>query len=152
MTSEAMRTQFNVQSAILSILTFSLAIALTVKSEAQPLPNGKHVDSQGDRFYQIDQWLPTPNDQRTASGAPGPEYWQQRADYKISIALDDIKQFYRDIGIHLHEDRLTNARCVEVEAHVASHADMEVLGPNLQPVGSDGREGEVTVGPCDGRA
>ena len=92
MTSEAMRTQFNVQSAILSILTFSLAIALTVKSEAQPLPNGKHVDSQGDRFYQIDQWLPTPNDQRTASGAPGPEYWQQRADYKISIALDDINQ------------------------------------------------------------
>ena len=92
MTSEAMRTQFNVQSAILSILTFSLAIALTVRSEAQPLPNGKHVDSQGDRFYQIDQWLPTPNDQRTASGAPGPEYWQQRADYKISIALDDINQ------------------------------------------------------------
>ena len=92
MTSEAMRTQFNVQSAILFILTFSLAIALTVKSEAQPLPNGKHVDSQGDRFYQIDQWLPTPNDQRTASGAPGPEYWQQRADYKISIALDDINQ------------------------------------------------------------
>ncbi len=92
MTSEAMRTQFNVQSSILSILTFSLAIALTVKSEAQPLPNGKHVDSQGDRFYQIDQWLPTPNDQRTASGAPGPEYWQQRADYKISIALDDINQ------------------------------------------------------------
>ncbi len=38
---------------------------------AQPLPNDKHSDSV-DRFYQIESWLPTPNDQRTASGAPGP--------------------------------------------------------------------------------
>ena len=59
---------------------------------AQPLPNPKHDDSQGDRFFQIDQWLPTPNDQRTASGAPGPEYWQQRADYQILINLDDANQ------------------------------------------------------------
>jgi hypothetical protein len=72
-------------SLILAICSLSIA-------NAQPLPNPKHSDSHGDRFYQIDQWLPTPNDQRTASGAPGPEYWQQRADYQISVTLDDSNQ------------------------------------------------------------
>ncbi len=72
--------------------TSILAILGLSSLNAQPLPNPKHSDSQGDRFYQIDQWLPTPNDQRTASGAPGPEYWQQRADYQISVTLDDDNQ------------------------------------------------------------
>lgn len=69
-----------------------MGLSFCITATAQPLPNPKHTDSQGDRFYQIDEWLPTPNDQRTASGAPGPEYWQQRADYKISVALDDANQ------------------------------------------------------------
>ena len=36
--------------------------------------------------------MPTPNTYRTASGAPGKDYWQQRADYKIELTLDDVKQ------------------------------------------------------------
>ncbi len=32
--------------------------------------------------------LPTPNGVRSASGAPGPRYWQQRADYTIRATLD----------------------------------------------------------------
>src|SRR2546428_6432298 len=32
--------------------------------------------------------LPAPNRVRSASGAPGPDYWQQRADYVIRAALD----------------------------------------------------------------
>lgn len=32
--------------------------------------------------------LPTPNDQRTGAGRPGPRYWQQRADYRITATLD----------------------------------------------------------------
>lgn len=34
------------------------------------------------------EW-PSANEQRLASGAPGPAYWQQQADYKISVTLDD---------------------------------------------------------------
>lgn len=34
--------------------------------------------------------LPTPNRVRTASGAPGPDYWQQRVDYRIDVALDPV--------------------------------------------------------------
>ena len=42
-----------------------------------------------DAFRQLDVDLPTPNVYRTASGAPGVQYWQQRADYKISVTLDE---------------------------------------------------------------
>ena len=44
------------------------------------------------RFRQLGQELPTPNVYRTASGAPGHEYYQQQADYNMSITLDDETQ------------------------------------------------------------
>ncbi len=44
------------------------------------------------KFKQLKQELATPNVYRTASGAPGHEYWQQKANYKIAINLDDTKQ------------------------------------------------------------
>ena len=44
------------------------------------------------KFRQLKQELPTPNSYRTASGAPGHEYYQQKADYKMDIILDDEKQ------------------------------------------------------------
>lgn len=33
--------------------------------------------------------LPTPNSVRTMTGAPGPDYWQQRVDYDIDASLDE---------------------------------------------------------------
>lgn len=42
-----------------------------------------------DAFRQLDVDLPTANVYRTASGAPGSQYWQQRADYKIKVSLDE---------------------------------------------------------------
>src|SRR5882762_10443753 len=44
------------------------------------------------KFEQLDQVLPTPNTYRTASGAPGANYWQQRADYDIDVELNDETQ------------------------------------------------------------
>ena len=44
------------------------------------------------RFEQMGTELPTPNTYRTASGAPGKDYWQQKADYDIKVELDDINQ------------------------------------------------------------
>lgn len=40
-------------------------------------------------FRQLGQELPTPNSYRTASGAPGADYWQQQVDYKMNIEIDD---------------------------------------------------------------
>jgi hypothetical protein len=44
------------------------------------------------KFAQLDQELPTPNEYRTAAGAPGHNYYQQKADYKMSIRIDDATQ------------------------------------------------------------
>jgi len=44
------------------------------------------------KFEQLDQILPTPNSYRSGSGAPGPNYWQQRADYDIDVELNDETQ------------------------------------------------------------
>lgn len=48
-----------------------------------------------DKFKQMDDLLPTPNVYRTAAGAPGHRYYQQKADYKIKIELDDKNQTIR---------------------------------------------------------
>lgn len=44
------------------------------------------------KFAQLDQLLPTPNEYRNASGGPGHNYYQQKADYKMAITIDDATQ------------------------------------------------------------
>ena len=63
-----------------------LALAGLLPAAAQTTNSGT------DKFAQLETLLPTPNSYRTASGAPGPDYWQQRADYDIKVTLDDAKQ------------------------------------------------------------
>ncbi|MFL0354232.1 M1 family metallopeptidase [Xanthomarina sp. GH4-25] len=64
----------------LLILLVSLFSFSTIQSQTQPW--------QG-KFEPIDNMIPPPNTYRTASGAPGKAYWQQRADYKIKATLDE---------------------------------------------------------------
>jgi len=45
-----------------------------------------------DKFRQLDEVLPTPNVYRNAAGEPGENYWQQQADYKIKVRLDEEKR------------------------------------------------------------
>ena len=52
----------------------------------------KNQERNPDKFKQMYDLLATPNMYRTASGAPGPEYYQQQADYKIDVELDDKNQ------------------------------------------------------------
>ncbi len=47
------------------------------------------VKYDANKFSQMYDLMATPNMFRTASGAPGPAYYQQQADYKIDIELDD---------------------------------------------------------------
>ena len=51
-----------------------------------------------DKFRQLDELLPTPGSVRTASGAPGHAYWQQRADYTIRATLDENKRALSGAG------------------------------------------------------
>jgi hypothetical protein len=53
---------------------------------------GQSKSKPSDKFKQLEENLPTPNEYRNASGAPGHRYWQQRADYVIDVELDDANQ------------------------------------------------------------
>lgn len=63
-----------------------LAVAQTNPTE-KSIKESSRVDSN--KFSQMYDLLATPNMFRTASGAPGPAYYQQKADYKIDVELDD---------------------------------------------------------------
>ncbi|MDB5249032.1 MAG: aminopeptidase [Segetibacter sp.] len=67
---------------LISAAGFSL-----LSANAQQLSNpGSH---HANRFEELNYLLATPNEYRTATGAPGPKYWQQRADYDIAVELDE---------------------------------------------------------------
>jgi hypothetical protein len=57
-----------------------------------PLIWAQSKHSAIDKFRQLEEVLPTPNEYRSASGAPGAKYWQQRVDYKIKVEIDDLNQ------------------------------------------------------------
>ena len=71
------------QLTVLSILC--LAVFSVTAQDIKNNPGSNH----GNRFEQLGTILPTPNEYRTASGAPGPRYWQQRCDYDITCELDE---------------------------------------------------------------
>ncbi|MEM7109463.1 MAG: M1 family metallopeptidase [Bacteroidota bacterium] len=56
------------------------------------LTTPSYAQEWGGKFEQLGQELPTPNSYRTGSGAPGVNYWQQRADYKIQVEINDDTQ------------------------------------------------------------
>lgn len=67
-----------------SIYIFIFLFAFTLSGQPQSQWKGK--------FEQLGEVLPTPNSYRTGSGAPGANYWQQRADYVISVEVNDATQ------------------------------------------------------------
>ena len=68
-------------------LVLSLMLLGAMQSFAQH-PDQNHAV----RFEQLGSMLRTPNVYRTASGAPGHMYWQQKANYLIEVELNDDNQ------------------------------------------------------------
>jgi hypothetical protein len=65
-----------------------LLLATVSVLQAQNIQNNPS-SGHANKFEQLGTILPTPNEQRTASGAPGTKYWQQRVDYDIKCELDE---------------------------------------------------------------
>ena len=78
-----------------SIATIGAMVAIVIGSEAFAEENQNANITAGSpndaaaKFRQLDHVLPSPNIYRSASGAPGPAYWQQSANYKMNIRLDE---------------------------------------------------------------
>jgi hypothetical protein len=72
---------------LLSVLFVSAsAIAQDEKEKKEPQPSHSNTN----KFRQLYQEFSTPNEYRSASGAPGHAYYQQQADYKMDIVIDDV--------------------------------------------------------------
>ena len=57
--------------------------------DEEKAPEKKQGHTNNNKFKQLYDEFSTPNMFRSASGAPGPAYYQQQADYKMDIELDD---------------------------------------------------------------
>jgi hypothetical protein len=83
--------------------------------------------SRPDVFRQLEELLPTPTEVRLASGAPGPQYWQQRADYRIEVALDETNRRVTGkerITYHNHSPHALTYLWVQLDNNIFSnHSD-----------------------------
>ena len=70
------------------LLSFGIMCLAALTVMAQDIRNNPG-SNHGNKFEQLGTILPTPNEYRTASGAPGTKYWQQKADYDIKATLDE---------------------------------------------------------------
>jgi len=69
-------------------LSAIFVLAFSFTGSAQDIKNNPG-SNHGNRFEQLGTILPSPNEYRTASGAPGSKYWQQRCDYTIVCELNE---------------------------------------------------------------
>jgi hypothetical protein len=64
-------------------------ISLSQEEEKKEKEPGHYNNN---RFKQLYEEFSTPNGYRSANGAPGPDYYQQQADYIMEIELDDVNK------------------------------------------------------------
>jgi hypothetical protein len=74
------------QHAVASILFIMSGFVLAQEAQKTEREPGHYNQS---KFKQLYEEFATPNNYRSASGAPGPDYYQQQADYVMDIRLDD---------------------------------------------------------------
>ena len=71
-------------------MLFLFGTMLIAQEEAPKEREPGHTNQS--KFKQLYEEFATPNTYRSASGAPGPDYYQQQADYVMDIELDDANK------------------------------------------------------------
>ena len=94
------------------------------------------------KFRQLYQEFSTPNQYRTASGSPGPAYYQNEADYKIHVELDDKNQVlkgHETITYHNNAPTALHFLWVQLDQNIRSKdskailKNSEEMSPVMQP-------------------
>src|SRR5690606_14554364 len=83
-------------------ILFSVIVIFSAGVFAQEEENtDEEVTQKGhfneNKFRQLYDLFSTPNQYRTGSGAPGEAYYQNQADYKMDIEIDDKTQILRGV-------------------------------------------------------
>ena len=105
------------------------------------------AESENIDFEQITLLLPTPNEVRLASGAPGPDYWQQEANYQIKVELDEAESRIRGsetVEYINHSPHTLHYLWVQLDQNALaqdSKRQRSTQARNLAP--SDGKPAEV---------
>ena len=87
----------------IGLLLFSIVFITSVNFAQDSKTKAGHTNQN--KFKQLKELLPTPNLQRTASGAPGLKYTQQKVDYTMDIILDDTNtRIYGNETITYHNN------------------------------------------------
>ena len=87
----------------IGLLLFSIVFITSVNFAQDSKTKAGHTNQN--KFKQLKELLPTPNLQRTASGAPGLKYTQQKVDYTMDIILDDANtRIYGNETITYHNN------------------------------------------------
>lgn len=126
----------------LGLIYFLGGISFTSAQNIQNNPASNH----GNRFEQLGSILTDPSEYRTASGAPGHKYWQQKADYKIKARLDEEnKLLYGDeiitytnnspdvlnyLWLQLDE----NQHAPDAESHFFNTESLDIRGTSATPI------------------
>ena len=71
------------------VTSFLMLFAAVLVAQEQAQEASKEGHTNQSKFRQLYEEFSTPNNYRSASGAPGPDYYQQQADYKMEVTLDD---------------------------------------------------------------
>lgn len=75
------------------LLLLGLLVSFSFYAQEEPEKEEGHTNQN--KFRQLYQEFATPNQYRTASGAPGPAYYQNTADYEMNIILnEDTKEIF----------------------------------------------------------
>ena len=87
----------------IELLLLSIVFITSVNFAQNSKTKAGHTNQN--KFKQLKELLPTPNLQRTASGAPGLKYTQQKVDYTMDIILDDANtRIYGNETITYHNN------------------------------------------------
>lgn len=133
---------------IIYLITLSLSLVSIAWAQVEQT-KGSFVD----KFRQMDEILPTANVYRTAGGEPGHEYWQQRADYKIDVTLDEERhRIEGDVEITYHNNSPDTLRFlwVQLDQNRFNKNSMELVTETFNAPsnvkGFDGKPGRLSLG------
>jgi hypothetical protein len=123
------------------LLLLFLSLCITGSLLAQNIQNNPN-SNHGNKFEELGTILPTPNEYRTASGAPGPKYWQQKADYDIKCELNEDKLLLTGSETITYSNNSPNELTylwmqLDENEHSAKNNANYQEGSNLSPVISD---------------
>jgi hypothetical protein len=105
------------------ILFFIAPFLIFAQEEKKPENTTQQGSYDTNKFRQNYDLYATPNMFRTASGAPGPAYYQQQADYKMNLILDDKTQkLYGEETITYHNNSPETLQYLWVQLDQNHHA------------------------------